>query len=250
MSYPPLTSAELNKFAEACKHNNMAVFDKYYQKMVRHNVSEQAYINAAEDGIAFAISSDNHEMFDKLMQIGKHGVGRYLVNQIVRHAVPHHVWALEKTLNDPNLPAFDDTVPHHTLEKWVNEGLSTSEELDWLVAHSTDSGKTDAAKAACQLRQWDLAYYFATHLDDIYRRWRVGLDAAAHNCPTEVLKDILDVVPEEDGMRLLEERKHVFSADEYINVWSAFSQAYSSQQAQRIHEQLDVDGTAPLKRKM
>jgi len=66
MSSPPLTAAELNKFAEACRTQNMAVFTKYYEKMRRSAVdfNDPVYVRAAEDGLRSAIAYDNAEMFD------------------------------------------------------------------------------------------------------------------------------------------------------------------------------------------
>lgn len=55
MPSPPLTIAEVNKFTTACKHNDMPMVEKYYQKMLRHNPDETDYINAARDGIEWMV---------------------------------------------------------------------------------------------------------------------------------------------------------------------------------------------------
>lgn len=237
MSYPPLTAAELHKFSEACKHNNMLVFEKYYHKMVRNNIKERAYITAAEDAISYAIGYDNTAMFDQLMNIGQHGAKRYLVTQIIEHAVPRHTWALDKLISS-NI-VFDDTIPDYILENWVNHKLDISSNFEWLISHSSPMARMQGATLACRTQQWDFVNSFVNNFQDNYLKWRIGLEAAANKCPIDVLQRILDTVTEESSMRLLEERKHVFSPEEYSHVWNLFNQAYSLQQAQRIEKELE-----------
>lgn len=243
MSYPPLTSAELNKFSDACKHNNMVVFEKYYQKMLRHNSTDPVYITTAVECVEFAINYDNHEMFEKLMNIACEGRGWFLWDNIIRNAVPHHLWALKDTLAHPKIPAFEDHAPNHALSNWAQSTVGVSPELEWLISHTRDSSKVDAAAIASRLKRWDFLDYVATHLTDTtdtYARWRMGLDAAFQNCPNEVLQRILGPLAEDNSMRLLDERKHVFTDTEYARVWSAFNQVYSTQQAQRIEMELET----------
>lgn len=242
MSYPPLTPAELNKFSEACKYNNMVVFEKYYQKMLRHNLQEREYITAAEDAISYAINYDNKEMFDRLINIGQHGARRYLVTQIIEHAVPHHIWALDKLINS-NI-VFDDTISDYILEKWVNNKLDMSSHFEWLIAHSSPLAKMQGATLACRTQQWNFVTSLVNNVQDNYLQWRIGLEAAVNKCPIDVLQQILCADNEENSMRLLEERKHVFSPEEYSHVWSLFNQAYSFHQAERIEKEL-VTPSAP-----
>lgn len=257
MSYPPLSAAELNKFSEACKHNNIAAFEKYYQKMLRHNSTDPVYITTAVDCVEFAISYDNHNMFEKLMNIACEGRGWLLWDNIIRNAVPHHLWALKDTLVNPKIPAFEDHAPNYALTNWAQSTVGISPELEWLISHTRDSSKVDAAAIASRLERWDFVEYIAKHLPDTtdeYARWRMGLDAAVHECPNEILQRILQPLSEKNSMRLLEERKHVFTDDEYTRVWGMFNQAYSFQQAQRIEKELETQTTLPnsgsLKRKI
>ncbi len=239
MSYPPLTTAELNKFSDACKQNNMVVFDKYYQKMMRHNPTEQLYISTTEDCVEFAINYDNRDMFDKLVAIAGQGKGSYLWDTIIRNAVPHHLWALKDTLCNPKIAAFEDYAPNHTLTNWAQSTVGVGAELEWLVSHTRDSSKVEAASAAARLKRWDFLGDLISHITEDYTRWRVGLDAAVNDCPQDILQRILHPLPEKNSMRLLDERKHVFTDTEYTRVWNAFNQAYSYQQAQRIEKELE-----------
>lgn len=257
MSYPPLSAAELNKFSDACKHNNMVVFEKYYQKMLRHNSTDPVYITTAVECVEFAINYDNHEMFEKLMNIACEGRGWFLWDNIIRNAVPNHLWALKDTLAHPKIPAFEDHAPNHALSNWAQSTVGVSSELEWLISHTRDSSKVDAAAIASRLKRWDFLDYVATCLTDTtdaYARWRMGLDAAVHNCPNDVLQRILQPLSEQNSMRLLEERKHVFTDAEYSRVWNTFNQAFSSQQAQRIENALDTQTPLPtsvtIKRKI
>jgi len=236
MSSPPLTAAELNKFAEACRTQNMAIFTKYYEKMRRSSVdfNNPVYVRAAEDGLRSAIAYDNAEMFDALLSMCRHADGSFMWRQIVDYSVPTHTWALDKALACPHIPALTYQVDGNTLSRWVANNNPLTDSFKHLIDATQPTQRLAGAQYAAQSRQWDSLMFIMNYIHEPYFRWRVALDAANADAPDEIMTQLLEGTTEENAMRLLDERKDKFSPQRYAEVWNKFSTVFTTQQAQRI----------------
>ena len=241
MSSPPLTSAELIKFKDACKTNNMAAFDKYYKKMQRYNLGAQEHINTAEDSIKFAIVNDNTEMFDQLLSVCQHGVGRFLWGQILDHSIPNHQWAIETALKHPHLPQLDYKLQGLSLQQLARHQSNVTPLFEWLVSNTRSMELMEAAILSSTLKQWEQTIYISHFLSNEYMKSRVGFQAAVDQAPENVLNILFEHVDEEQTFQLLDERKEKFISDEYAAIWSRLTGVYSYKQAQRITQELQID---------
>lgn len=244
MSSPPLTSAELSKFKEACKTNNRTAFDKYYKKMQRYNLGAQEHINTAEDSIKFAIVNDNTEMFDQLLSVCQHGVGRFLWGQILDHSIPNHLWAIETALKHPHLPALDYKLQGMSLQQLARHQANVTPVFEWLVSNTRPMEVLEAAILSSTLKQWEQILFISPFLSNEYMKWRVGFQAAVDQAPHDVLSVLFENVDEHQTFKLFDERKEKFSSDEYAAIWLRLTGVYSHKQAQRITEELHIEDCA------
>lgn len=253
MSYPPLTPAELNKFLEACKNNNTTLFNKYFEKMKRYHFGAQEHINVAENSIPFVIAHDNHDMFDKLLEICQYSIGTYLWEQILNHAIPSHLWALSCAIDNPKIPEIGQYIQGFHLKQSVYHNLDIDRTFSWIASHSKESDIMETAFLCIELRNWDHLMSLEQHLKTPDLRIRLACRATIGETPDVVQSTLFDNIDENFALTFLKEWQHHFSSKEQAAIWSRLAQVYNAKQAQRIEAELEppsISYTSAIKRKI